>query len=443
MSLAATHVSLAAHLNSATRINLASDKLLPQRDLLLDVDEVARRLASRLGASGALRIDSCERIRVKYRVGDSLRVLHRIRVGSSDFIVAARTFTAGGSERAYERALHAALPCAPLRPVVHDAELETVFWTYPNDRKLSGLQALTSIPAELAKLFVPAWTKSHLVAYAPEKCATAQCLDDRSNVLAYAKVYRGDEGQRIFRVYEALRESWSSASNAFGLPRAIAYSEAHRMLLLEPIEGERIADLQGDDALGGYELLGAALGTLHNLPVLEGLPPFKRLDVKRLRQAAQIIAQARPDVEREALRLADALTSQWQTHVETPVCLHGDVHSKNGILRDGRLTLIDFDQAGAGSPAADLGSLLAGLAYNRLSGIIPQTIAHKLGEAFLDGYARQRQLPEKSLLRWHISAALLSERALRAVNRIRPEGLGCLKELLVEARHILESEGKR
>lgn len=428
---------------NGTRINLANDALLPQRDLLLDADEVARRLASRLGTDGALKIDSCERIRSKYRIGDSLRVLHRIHVGGSDFNVAARAFPEGRSGGAYERALQTALPCAPLRAVIHDAELETVFWTFPNDRKLSGLRALTTIPAELAKLFVPSWTHSRVVAYAPEKCATAECLDDRLNVLAYAKVYQGDEGQRIFQVYEALQQSPSPAINAFASPRVVAYSAAHKLLLLEPIAGQRIADLQGYDALRGYELLGAALAQLHNLPVPEGLPPFKRLEVKRLRQAARLICHARPDVGRTALDLASELTVQWQPQSEALVCLHGDVHPKNGILSDGRLTMIDLDQAGAGSPASDISSLRASLAYNRLCGLLPQTVAHELESAFLAGYETVRKLPEKSSLRWHLAAALLAERALRAVNRIRPEGLVCLRELLIEAQHILESGGWR
>jgi len=46
-------------------------------------------------------------------------------------------------------------------------------------------------------------------------------------------------------------------------------------------------------------------------------------------------------------------------------------------------------------------------------------------------------------LSWHTAAALLAERALRAVNRIRPEGLCCLCELLSEARVILHRGGRR
>jgi aminoglycoside phosphotransferase len=405
---------------------------------------VARLLSSQLGARGPLAIDSCRLLRTKYRFGDSLRVLHRIRVGGSDFDVAARTFTEGRSQRAYERALAAAVACEPLRPVIHSAEIGTVFWTFPNDRKLLGLQALKTIPHELAQLFVPAWRYSRVVAYAPEKCATAQCMDEDSNVLAYAKVYQGDEGERIYANYKALRRSLSPDTSAFCLPRAIAYSETHRMLLLETVEGERLVDVLGPRGPGrGYKHLGAALAALHSLPVPSGLRSFKRLDVGRIGRAAQIIAQARPDVWGEAFYLADELALRWEPPAGPPVCLHGDVHPKNVILRNDRLTLIDLDQSAAGSPAADLGSLLASLAYSRLSGLLSEARARELGDAFLNGYAARRALPSAACLGWHTSAALLAERALRAVNRIRPQGLAHLRRLLVEATRILRSGGKR
>ncbi|MDT5295051.1 MAG: hypothetical protein QOJ76_1931 [Acidobacteriota bacterium] len=423
-------------------INPASDPVLPQRDLLLDVEEVARRLSSRLGEGDApLAIESCERLRTKYRLGDSLRVLHRIRVGGSDFTVAARTFPAGRSRRAYERALGTTVPCPPLRPVAHDPDIETVFWTFPNDRRIAGLRALTDVPADLSRLFLPAWTRSRVVAYAPEKCATAQCLDDESNVVAYAKIYQGDGGRSVFGVYEDLRRSLSAEESQLSLPRALAYSDPHHMLLLESVEGERIADLGGHELLRGYERLGAALATLHNLPLPEGLAPFKRLDAARVRQAARIIGQARPDVGREALALADELAARRETQSEPPVCLHGDVHPKNGVLRGARLTLIDLDQSASGDAAADLGSLLASLSYNHLSGIITRAAARELSEVFLNGYARARELPRARSLRWHTAAALLAERALRAVNRVRPEGLMCLRELLAGADEILRAGG--
>ena len=258
-------------------VGMAPDPRLPQRDLLLDEREVARRLSASLGLKGRLPVSACERVRTKYRVGNSLRVVHRVRVEGRDYTVAARTFTGGGSRRAYERAARSAVECAPLRAVLHDAELETVFWTFPNDRKLSGLGLLRDVPAELARLFAPEWTHSRLVAYAPEKCATAQCLDNRSRVVGYAKVYAADEGRGVYETYNALGQQLSKGKAALTLPRALAYADEHRTLLLEPVTGPRIADLAPEELTRGYFRLGAALAALHSLRVPEGLPAFERL----------------------------------------------------------------------------------------------------------------------------------------------------------------------
>ncbi|HVF45224.1 MAG TPA: phosphotransferase [Pyrinomonadaceae bacterium] len=435
---------------------LARDPRLPQRDVLLDARAVAARLSATLGVNGRLKISACERVRTKYRVGDSLRVLHRFRVGGEGYAVAARAFAAGESRRAYERAYErAAVDCAPLRAVLHDAELETVFWTFPNDRRLAALRVLRDIPPGLARLLTPEWARSRVVAYAPEKCATAECLDARSRVIAYAKVYAGDEGRQVFDTYRALARRLETGGAEITIPRALAYDETHRALLLAPADGARIADLSDGELPRGYARLGAALAALHSVPAPEGLRPFTRLDDRRVRLAARAIGAARPDARREASDLADRLERRREQHDAAPrVCLHGDVHPKNGILRGERLTLIDLDQCGTGHAAADLGSLLASLTYNRLTADAhsspppsarpsAQSSEGSLADAFLSGYSSVRELPAPESLRWHTAAALLAERALRAVNRVRPEGLARLRELLREAGEILRTGGGR
>jgi Ser/Thr protein kinase RdoA (MazF antagonist) len=434
-------------------VGLALDPRLPQRDVLLDAREVASRLSATLGVKGQLAISACERVRTKYRVGDSLRVLHRVRVGACDYTVAARAFAAGESRGAFERAAVAALDCAPLRAVLHDAELETVFWTFPNDRRLADLRVLRDVPPELARLLTPGWARSRVVAYAPEKCATAECLDARSRVIAYAKVYAGDEGRQVFDTYRSLARRLATGGAEIAIPRALAYDESRRTLLLAPADGARIADLSDDELPRGYSRLGAALAALHSVPAPEGLQTFTRLDAKRLRRAARAIGAARPDARREASDLADDLERRrgWRDadDAATRVCLHGDVHPKNGILRGERLTLIDLDQCGTGRAAADLGSLLASLIYNRLTADAahpsPHSSPHSAGrvpaDAFLSGYSSVRELPAPESMCWHTAAALLAERALRAVNRVRPAGLARLRELLVEAREILREGG--
>jgi Ser/Thr protein kinase RdoA (MazF antagonist) len=184
--------------------------------------------------------------------------------------------------------------------------------------------------------------------------------------------------------------------------------------------------------------LGAALAALHKLPPPDSLPLFKRLEADRLERAARVIEVARPDLSMLVRRLAGRLCSRPGDagDLRQPVCLHGDVHPKNALLRGDSLTLIDLDLSGAGTAAADLGSLLAALSYKRLVGLLSPDAGRELADAFLAGYAAMRALPSDTSLRWHTAAALLAERALRAISRIRPEGLQHLEEILVEAERL-------
>ena len=134
------------------------------------------------------------------------------------------------------------------------------------------------------------------------------------------------------------------------------------------------------------------------------------------------------------------LCEMWTASTDPRVCLHGDVHPKNGIIENSRAALIDLDQAGAGPAAADLGSLLAALRYSRCVGLLSPADERGLSAAFLSGYKEARELPEPSHLRWHVAAALLAERAFRSVSRIRQEGLQRLGELLMECRKLLSEE---
>jgi hypothetical protein len=60
-----------------------------------------------------------------------------------------------------------------------------------------------------------------------------------------------------------------------------------------------------------------------------------------------------------------------------------------------------------------------------------------LSDAFLEGYAMVSMLPPVSELRWHTAAALLAQRAFRAVTRVRPEALPHIEALLTDALRIL------
>ena len=69
---------------------LALDPALPQRDLLLDETLMAEYLSRLVASYGDFGIRDCERLRTKYRVGTSLRVLYEVSGNGQSYRIAAR-----------------------------------------------------------------------------------------------------------------------------------------------------------------------------------------------------------------------------------------------------------------------------------------------------------------------------------------------------------------
>ena len=409
---------------------LAPDPALPQRDLLLDEQQMAVRLSLLVSRRGPSMVDSCEVQRIKYRIGESLRILYRLSVNGRAHLVAAKAFAGPHAETAAGISEISQRKSAPFV----DPDLRAAFWMFPDDRKIKHLSLLRDTPEMLSPVLAGNWYHSEGVAYVPEKCATVRCLNRDGQAIGYAKMYAATEGQGIYNTYLQL------ASACTRVVKPLAYSEPYRLLVLDAVPGTRIADLRGEKLIDGFAGLAQTLASLHSAPVPNQFPSFNRHDLDRLRKCARIVGLARPDVARVASQLDDNLRSTVPPP-EHLVCLHGDVHPKNGIALDGLVTLIDLDQSAAGPAAADLGSMLALLHYNWRIGLITRRRERQLANTFLDAYAQSRQLPSQRSLSWHTAAALLSERALRSVNRIRPEGLRHLSELLVDAREILRTRG--
>src|SRR4051794_25751709 len=434
---------------------------------------MADRLSLLMGADGPVDVDRYDRGRVKYRVGGSLRVVHEIEVAGRRRIVASRTFRGGRAEQVYERALATARPVGPLRGVAYEPELDTVFWTFPNDRKIATLAALVPGTEVVSRLLGRPIARTLLAAYAPEKAATAACFDELAGrPVAYAKVFADDaELAASLRAHTAVFDALGTASSALRVPAVLGWSDEERVLVVEAVEGRRVDTLRGPEHVEAMRRFGAALATLHTLPVPAGVEPFPRLEPARQAPAAELIGLARPAPPPPAARggapprpaapaprpppaaragargrgpppppprPADGFVPDAPPPAE-PVCLHGDVHLKNGLMQARRIALIDLDQVGLGPAAADVGSAMAGIRYHAL---VADEAARgeRLQRALLHGYASLRELPDAHALRWHVAAALLSERAVRAVNRVRPDGLARLGAVLADARAALRGE---
>src|SRR5690349_7658092 len=106
---------------------LAEDPALPQRDVLVDEAVMSQYLSHLVARHG--NFDSCRRLRTKYRVGTSLRVLYEVSGGGHSYRIAARAFP-----RTRQVASQ-----STITPEIHAPELNTIFWIFPHDRKIKQL----------------------------------------------------------------------------------------------------------------------------------------------------------------------------------------------------------------------------------------------------------------------------------------------------------------
>ena len=403
---------------------LAPDSAVPHRDDLLDGRRVAELLSGRL--LDGEPVEACRRGFAKYRVGESLRVVYRVAAGGRDHHIAARGFAAGASAMAYHRALSAAVPAPPLRPVVHVPELDAVFWSFPNDRRLTTLPLLAGRSGTLDRLVGRPSVTPRLVAYSAERSASAECAGEDGRVLAYAKVHTGGVAERERRRLEDAR---AAESDCLRVPHVIGTSALDGALAVEAVAGRSLESLDEAELPDALRRLGCALATLHERSPLP-TDRFQRLDIDRLAEAVSVIARARPDAGPAAAELLARLLGDLDDAAGPHVYLHGDANLRNAIFDDERVTLIDFEDASAGPAAADLGQVLARLRAARLIGRIPESTEAELAAALVDGYAEVRATPPDRSLRWHMGASLLARVAFPAVSRVRPSLLVCLSPLL-------------
>jgi aminoglycoside phosphotransferase (APT) family kinase protein len=422
---------LTATTTIGTRHGFGADPVLPARDLLLDPDAAGDHLGRLLGRDldgrslegrslDGRSLEGCELVRVKYRIGESLRVTYR--TGPSQ-LWTVRAFRGGDSAAAARKAAGA----------VHDPELDAVWWPFPADRRLRDLAAVLRPAPDLAAL-APGWAASELVEYSPERAATFRAVDATGRAVGYAKAYAPGTVDVTERAGRYRRIAGVLAAGGIGAPLPLGVSAERTVLLMAAVPGVQWGELAGPALAGAVHRLGAAIGTLHAAgpDVAAGLPRFGRLDVRRVVHSAQLVALARPDVAGPALRLADRL-ADGPPPGGPAVVLHGDCHPKNALADGTAIALIDLDQAGTGPAAADIGSLLARLHQDGGFGTDDSAVR----DAFLTGYRTVRDLPAERSVCWHTAAALVAERAVRAVNRVHLPTLDRLGELLAAADDVL------
>jgi Ser/Thr protein kinase RdoA (MazF antagonist) len=358
-------------------------------------------------------------------------VVYDVVADGRHFVMSARTFD--NSAEVFRRAEVDAERVLGMPGVAHDLRTNTVWWTLPNDRKLRNLGILLDPPVRVRRSSGVAWDQSELVEYAPEKSATVRIVDPHGQVSGFAKAYLDRDALDVANQYNRLAAS-VALLDGIRTPRALGWARPDRIVVLEPMRGRAWTHLPAEMQPAAMRQLGVALANIHGLPTDFGRGPLQRYRPQRVANSADLVAMARPDVADSARAVRDQLAG-GPPAPHGIVCLHGDVDANNVLFQGDQVHMIDFDHGGSGAAAADIGSLLGALLTFQL--LHPETAADGLGATLMDGYNTVRPLPSGAELRWYTAAALVAERAIRAVNRVNRPVLAKLPELLDVADAVL------
>lgn len=419
---------------ASSSVGFAPDPVIPSRDLLLDPDSVGEQLR-RISHDGCT-IQSCTLRRVKYCVGESMQVVYDVVADGRHFVMSARTFS--DSATVYRGAEACAERVLGMPGVAHDPRTNTVWWTVPNDRKLRNLGTLLDPPLRVRQSSGVTWDQSRLVEYAPEKSATVRVLDAHEQVTGYAKAYLDRDVLSVAAEYNRVAAS-IALLDGIRTPRAVGWARPDRIVVLEAMRGRVWSQLPAEVQPGAMHRLGTALANIHGLPTDFSRSPFDHYRPDRVNNSAERVATARPDVADAVDRLRHKLAGGPPATAGN-VCLHGEMHAKKILFHGDQVHLIDFDQGGSGAAGADIGSMLATLLTAQL--LDPDTATDGLGAAFLNGYRQVRPLPSNAELQWYTAAALITERASRAVTRVYPRTLAALPELLEVAASVFAGKSR-
>lgn len=445
------------------------DAALPSLAALFDLDAMQARFARRLAALAGvpLSIVSCDIERTKYRPGRNCVVAYRLQVrrGASTatrcvrMTVAVHAHDEGGRRFDAARASWAAGEGSHGPACDWLDDVGAMLWQFPFDRKLPAMRDLADTSwlkdVELPRLasgrLGADWNVTAMrlrgISYFPEHAYTIRARvrlrskDAKRGRLwtVYGKVRDDESGARCFAAMRELAASEACRRGELGMAAPLDYDAERRILWQEGLEAPTLEWCTARSGMRiGWHRIGIAVAALHRqpltLPVRLGVADI----AAELDRAEDRVRRALP---REATAL-EALVARLMVGVDRvatePVgTVHGDLHSRNVLIGADRAFLIDLDRIATGSAFADLGSLLAEIAFRDC--VAARPLREDAFRAVLAAYAeRVPWTLDARAVAWHTAAALVRERAYRCVGSLKPGRLAAVPAIIRCAATLLD-----
>ncbi|THJ13471.1 MAG: aminoglycoside phosphotransferase family protein [Nitrospira sp. CG24C] len=457
---------------------IPTDALLPYLSVILDQSAMKDRLQKQMFESAQERerflIQGCEIDRVRYKPESSCMVTYRLKIEdkatgeTGEQVLCGRAYPKGLSPSQWEKGRMRPLVQPRFgQPLLYLPDLELVLWSFPNDRKMTTLPTAIE-PARFTSVILPTLLASHLgqgwqilgtgsqvVHYVGEHTCTVKMSVDLSHplknglqtIILFGKTYYNEEGAETDRVMRQLWDSEARRSGRLALAKPLGYDTQARTLWQLAVPGITLetCDIDRPEFLSFLREAAGAVGALHQTSV-SGARSVTSADlISNLKSVASILIRYRPTCSPALLPLVNRLIAQADMILaHQSATLHGDLHLKNFLVDDARVTLIDLDNVCTGSPYLDLGSLIAGLHTYRILHEDSEETVPQLAEAFLQTYETHVSWPvHRDLVNWHTAVALITERAYRCVTRLKEGRPAMIEELIALAGRLSQAAASR
>lgn len=438
---------------------LPNDPALPQLKIALDAEAMLRefRIICSCTVYKAEPV-SCDIDRIKYRpgrnciIGYKLVLIDRESGSLHEQRLCAGIYAPQEALARFEKSMQGSLiETAYTPPVFMISVLNMVVWTFPNERKLGALQAMTDLPTLKCTLLPQAvearwgadwkitYLTSGLVCYFPEHTCSIKAhvhlLNARTGLTQewelFGKTRYDDAGARVLRHMETL---WNSPSGDVRYARPLCYQQSHRLLWQEKVPGVTLESILRNSVVDDTLLarVAKAIAALHSTPLTDTRSHDVEDIRERLTATLGIVNAARPDIARVTGSTIEKLLSSLDNlDTRFSATLHGDLHSNNIMVDDSQIYLIDMDRISQGPPLAELGSFLAEIIYRAcLNG---KPVPWWVMTDIIESYKASVPWPVNEMeVDWHTASALLHERVFRCITSIKPgrmEIAGLLAEI--------------
>ncbi len=377
---------------------VARDRALPGLALLLDPDRLAAVLAAALPDAAITGLTTTY---LRYKPETSCLAGVELETSAGVIRLAAKAF----KPRRY--AVERGRPpppglASPLGPVVLPLDAHAVLCRLvPYDRELRALPRLVDAGQRQALLrrLVPTLA-----------AADWRVLRHKPGRRHIGQLVEGPTGRAIVKLYTPDHYGQARRGARFGTgvggAGLLAHSDRHGILVSAWQPGVPLATLPPLDpaALAAMAAAGATLAAVHRQrPAI--LPPRTVAgEIDAVRRAAASLGRAAPALAERASGLARTVAGRLEAAGPSDGAVHGDFSADQVVVGELGVRLIDWDRAGVGPRALDLGSFIARLEMDALlAGQGPPQAA--IG-SFADGHAAAARRPPEALEAW-VAAGLL------------------------------------